>query len=126
VDIEGAAEVRKGMRWFGGGFGLAGAAEGALTAAVLNSLTSRTEIDTVIRLQMPATELFLHSNELTPTALRMRLSPVFTRMRAAGAPAVPAPPTSDVVDQLHKAESLLERGLLTDEEFARLKANLLG
>ena len=125
VDVAGAGQVRKGMRWFGGGFGLAGAAEGALIAAALTSLTSRTEIDTVIRLQMPAAELFLHYDKLAPQDLRMRWSPVFTRLRSAVAPTTGTAPAGDIVEQLHKAASLLERGLLTDEEFTRLKADLL-
>src|SRR5205823_5005167 len=51
LEVDGAGQVRRGMRWRGFGFGLTGAVEGALMATALNSLTSTTSIDTVIRLE---------------------------------------------------------------------------
>jgi hypothetical protein len=46
---------------------------------------------------------------------------------AFGAPAAaPAPPQSDLVDQLRRLGELRDAGILTDEEFATQKAKLLG
>ena len=98
-----------------------------LTASALNAMTSSTSIDTVIHLQVPSGELFLHYDQQTPEVLRRTLSPVFTRLRqeqpsdSSQGDASPA----GVVDQLHKLADLLDRGLLTPEEFAQLKADLL-
>ena len=127
VDIGGAGAMRKGGGFIGGGFGLAGAAAGMLTASALNAMTSSTSIDTVIHLQAPSGELFFHYDQQTPEVLRRTLSPVFTRLRQ-GQPSGPPQgnaSASGVVDQLHKLADLLERGLLTPEEFAELKSDLL-
>ena len=127
VDIGGAGAMRKGGRFFGGGFGIVGAAAGMLTASALNAMTSSTSIDTVIHLQTPSGELFLHYDRQTPEVLRRTLSPVFTKLRQAQ-PSVSSQgdaSTAGVVDQLHKLGDLLDRGLLTSEEFAQLKADLL-
>ena len=69
--------------------------------------------------------MFLHHDELTPAALRMGLSPVFTRLREGSQAAQPVGSQENVVDRLHKLADLLDRGLLTDDEFARLKSELL-
>ena len=81
VDIGGAGAMRKGGGFFGGGFGIVGAAAGMLTASALNAMTSSTSIDTVIHLQTPSGELFLHYDRQTPEVLRRTLSPVFTKLR---------------------------------------------
>lgn len=127
IQIEGAGAIRSGGGFFGGGFGLVGAAAGMLTATALNALTTTTGIDTVIHLQTPAGELFLFYDQETPDALRRTLSPVFVRLRQA-APAAPAKANDSgdhVVDRLHKLADLRDRGAITGDEYALLKANLL-
>ena len=127
INIGGAGAMRKGGRFIGGGFGIAGAAAGMLTASALNAMTSSTSIDTVIHLLTPSGELFLHYNQQTPAVLRRTLSPVFTRLRQEPSlsPAQADASPAGVVDQLHKLADLLDRGHLTPEEFAQLKADLL-
>jgi hypothetical protein len=49
LEFSGPGRVTTGGRFFGGGFGVAGAAEGMIVASVLNALTSETDIKTVIR-----------------------------------------------------------------------------
>lgn len=51
VEIGGPGLVRTGGGFVGGGFGAAGAIEGMAIASVLNALTTRTSIKTVVRLQ---------------------------------------------------------------------------
>lgn len=129
IEVEGAGVITKGTRIMGGGFGIVGAATGMLAASAINTLTARTGIDTVIHLQTPAVELYLYYGSEVPAALRRTLSPVFLRLRQAegrSAAAMPAPAEDHVVDRLHKLANLLDRGLIEPEEFARLKADLMG
>ena len=128
LDIEGAGAFRSGGGFMGGGFGLAGAAAGMLTASALNALTTRTGIETILHLQTPSAELFLYHGKVTPEALRRSLSPVFLRLRQNAVPDEPEQSESGddhVVDRLHKLADLLDRGMISDEEFATLKAKLL-
>ena len=53
----------------GGGFGLVGAVEGMLVAGVVNALTTRTQIDTYIRLTGATSQAILHTAEHTPRAI---------------------------------------------------------
>ena len=86
-------------------------------------------------------ELFVVDSQTEPDVLRMRLSPALWAIREAreaagrpGAGGAPAPGdapaagaggAASVVDQLAKLAGLLESGLLTREEFDRLKGGLL-
>lgn len=83
LDIAGPGEVRSGGGFLGGGFGVVGAATGMLAATVLNALTTRTEVESVLRLATEcgsggcAGEAILVNHELSPDALRARMSAVF-------------------------------------------------
>jgi hypothetical protein len=127
LEIGGPGAQRRGGGFIGGGFGAAGAAEGMLIGAALNMLTTRTTISTVVCLKTTSAELFLHTSGETPDVLRMRLSPVFTILRQleAGHNAAQADGGGDAVDRLAKLAELLEKDLITREEFDRLKGNLL-
>jgi hypothetical protein len=128
VEIGGPGLVRTGGRFYGGGFGAVGALEGMAVAAVLNALTTKTSITTVVRIQAASCELFLMHNRLTPQQVRMALSRPLGLIRSARpvatAPAVPA--QGSPVEELTKLASMLESGLLTRDEFERLKVRLLG
>lgn len=60
-EIGGPGARKTGGGFFGGGFGGSGAAEGMLVPAALNMLTTRTKVDTVICVQTPEAELFVHN-----------------------------------------------------------------
>ena len=126
IEIGGPGARQRGGGFVGGGFGLQGAGEGMLIAAALNLLTTRTTVDTVICIQTRSAELFLHHGEIKPDALRIELSPVFTalRQRHAATPLVMESPGT-AADQLEKLGDLLARGLITEEEFRRLKADIV-
>ena len=47
------------------------------------------------------------------------------RRSAARAPAAPAAPQNDMVEQLRKLGELRDAGILTEEEFAAQKARIL-
>jgi hypothetical protein len=131
IEIGGPGKTQSGGGFFGGGFGLQGAAEGMLVATALNMLTTRSKIDTVICLQTKTAELFLHSGDTAPDALRMRLSPVFTRLRqqhvasTSSEGAASDGPQRNIAERLAQLADLHARGALNDDEFSAAKAKLL-
>ena len=133
VEIGGPGLVRTGGGFVGGGFGLQGAAEGMAIATVLNALTTRTSIKTIVRIQATHCELFLLHVKATPEQLRIGLSRPLGAIRAARPAAaagmnqqpMAAAPASPV-EELTKLAGMLESGLLTREEFELMKARVLG
>jgi hypothetical protein len=102
-------------------------------AAVLNAMTTRTSITTIMRIQGTGCELFLLDSRLTPDRLRIEMSRTLGVIRAARAgeaaarPAPEARPVSvSLVEELAKLAGMLEKGLLTREEFDLMKAKILG
>jgi hypothetical protein len=97
VDIGGPGLVASRGRFPGLGFAAIVALEGLAAAAVLSSLTVRTAIKTVIRVQAETSELFLLCTRQTPQDLRIYLSRPLAEIRAARAPAparLPARPAA--------------------------------
>ena len=132
VEIGGPGLVKAGGGFVGGGFGARGAIEGMAVAAVLNTLTTRTSITTIVRIQATGCELFLLHTKLTPEQLRITMSHPLGAIRSARAaevageiqdqvPAVSRAP----VEELAKLADMLEKGLLTREEFDLMKGELL-
>jgi Short C-terminal domain len=133
VEIGGPGLVKTGGGFVGGGFGVNGAIEGMAIASVLNALTTRTSIKTVLRIQGTGCELFLLDTMLTPEQLRIVMSRPLGAIRSARAAAVadgiqhearvvsPSP-----AEELSKLADMLEKGLLTREEFNLMKAKLIG
>ena len=87
VEIGGPGLVKSGGGFSGGGFGLGGAIEGMAIAVVLNALTTRTSVQTVVRIQATGCELFLLHTRLTPEQLRIQMSPPLAAIRSARAAA---------------------------------------
>jgi hypothetical protein len=147
VDIGGPGLVTSRGMLTGRRFAAIVALEGLATAAVLSSLTIRTTIKTVIRVQSADAELFLLYTEQTPQDLRIYLSRPLAEFRAAreaaareaaareaaaspppGPAAAPPPGAASgaaQVENLARLAAMLEAGLLTRAEFDTLKANLL-
>jgi hypothetical protein len=127
-EIGGPGARKSGGGFFGGGFGLQGAAEGMLVATALNLLTTRTNIDTVICLQTRTAELFVHHRHEAPDAMRIRLSQVFSILRsreAQGSHNQGKPPVADPIEQLERLAKLHETGILTEEEFQAARLPLV-
>jgi hypothetical protein len=133
VEIGGPGLVKGGDGFIGGGLGVTNAIEGMAIAGVLNGLTSRTVIKTIVRIQGTNCELFLLHTRVPPEELRIALSRPFAAIRSAHAshdtrkveheaPSRPAPP----IEELAKLADMLEKGLLTRGEFDAMKAKLLG
>jgi hypothetical protein len=131
VHIGGPGLVRTGGGFSGGGFGVVGAAEGIAIAGILNALTSRTKIRTVVRVEATGAELFILNTKVEPDSLRISLSRALGSIRqarpapgaAAIGPELPRP--GSVVDELSRIAGMLESGLLSRQEFDQLKARLL-
>lgn len=132
VEIGGPGLIRSGGGFSGGGFGVAGALEGMAIAGILNALTTRTAITTIVRIQGRDSEMFFLHTLSTPEQLRMDLSRALGAIRVANAcvprdtaaaPASAAP--ASPVGELAKLAELLNAGLVTREEFEQLKAKIL-
>lgn len=129
-----AVEISHGRirRWTPGQQTALGLAFGLEVGMMASQMT---RIKTVVRFETGTCELFVVDDQTEPDVLRMRLSPALWAIReareAAGRPgpadgaAAEAGGPASIVDQLAKLASLLESGLLTREEFDRLKAGLL-
>ncbi len=76
LSIGGPGLYQTGGGWFGGGFGVTGALEGAAFAAVMNLLTTKTQISTVIRIIFNEAEVNLHTSVVTPEILDNQLSAI--------------------------------------------------
>jgi hypothetical protein len=129
MDFSGPGRVEKGGRFIGGGFGFKGAVEGMIVASVLNALTRKSEIQSVIRWEARDLEVFLFTSTATPTELRVKLSPVIARIARELSPAEPRPaigPSEDRLSKIERLGSLYKDGILSEEEFAALKREVLG
>ena len=100
VEIGGPALVKTGGGFVGDGFGARGAIEGMAIAAILNGLTTRTSIKTVVRIQGTSSELFLLHTTMTPEQLRIELSRPLAAIRSARATGV-----ADVIQHQAPARS---------------------
>jgi hypothetical protein len=83
IEIGGPGLVKSGGGFVGGGFGAVGALEGMAIASVLNALTTRTSITTIVRVQGTNCELFLLSTRSSPAQLRIELSRALGTIRTA-------------------------------------------
>lgn len=93
-------------------------------AGVLNALTTRSSIVTVLRIQARTCELFLLHDKSTPEQLRMELSRALAAIRAAR-PSSAAPASASPIAELAKLAEMLQSGLITRDEFDQFKARLL-
>lgn len=130
LELSGGAS-RTGGGYVGGGFGTTAAVEGMAIAAALNSLTTKIRKYTAMRIEATDAELFFFKAEVLPKELEIRLAEPRAHIRTAaaqGSATVPSPSISQsagFADQLIRLAELVEKGLLTDDEFATAKARLL-
>lgn len=146
IELSGPGRFTTGGGFVGGGFGLMGAAEGMAIAGLLNSLTTRTQVQSVIAVLSAEYEAFFLSQQHAPDELRRMLAPAFLRGRqlsvnsAVDAPArdngslamrdqaleAGAAAVKDLTEMLERLATLHRAGALTDAEFAAAKAQALG
>lgn len=116
VTITGPGRITSGGGFIGGGFGIGGALKGMVLASVLETLTSRTEIHTILEIITHRGEIFLHYEAMEPGALRITLSPIFARLRQLD--------SCWLKDRLDRLAALRDRDILTTEQFDRLAQRL--
>ena len=128
--VDGPGAVTQGGGFVGGGFGLAGAAEGMIVASVLNALSTRTTIQTIVEIQDRTLDLIFFHSRATPQQLRLTLLPVEAKLRQFADEKETRQRQGDVavdpLDRLEKLTRLHRDGALTDEEFSAAKRTLLG
>lgn len=126
IEFSGPGRVTKGGAFIGGGFGVKGAAEGMIVASVLNALTTKTSIQTIVRWEAQTLELFFFTSAATPGDLRIKMSPVLGRVKPRpNVESTPPLPEADVVSQLERLASLHQQGIVDDDEFADLKRKII-
>jgi hypothetical protein len=126
IAVGGPGRVTTGGGFVGGGFGIEGALEGIGVAAILNAVTTKTSVNTLLRITHPNWELILHTSQVAPDDLDLRLSPVLGRLRAREHRVASGPVRSDdLVAQLSRLADLHASGALTNDEFIAAKAQLL-
>jgi hypothetical protein len=126
LDVAGGAKTT-GRAFIGGGFGLQGVLEGMLVAAALNQAMKRTTMNTGMHIGATNGEILLHHGSLDSQAIRRTLSPLWTRWEAAkrSSTTPSAQPVDDHVQLLARLGELRDAGVLTEEEFAAKKAEIL-
>lgn len=127
LNLDGPGKVSSNASVIGGGIGVGGAAIGIGIATLINTLTAKSTINTILYLAWPGAELFLHTSHLTPEEARLRLSHAFTAIQShedKSAKSVTATANADIASQLERLVSLKVAGHLTDEEFRIAKVNL--
>ncbi len=134
----GGEKMTSGGGFIGGGFGLGGAALGMAGAAVLNKLTTRAGVLTLIRLEVQEDEatsaewIFL-TGVADPEAVDTALRPLTLHLkenvpRIAASSAKQTPPSDsgrDKVARLKELTELRDAGAIDEAEFALLKAEIL-
>jgi hypothetical protein len=121
MEISGPGKVSSDAGVMGGGFGAEGALKGIAIATVINILTSHSSTKTFIRLSMRDTELVMLTSKMEPDQAKLMLSPIAVRIRKKSQPAA----LSSVTAELQKLHDLKVSGVISDDEFARLKENLI-
>lgn len=84
IQIGGVGEYTTGGGWFGGGFGVSGALEGAAFAAIMNLLTTRRHVDTLLRVIFDDAEATFGIEKYIPARLEIELSALLAAIRAGG------------------------------------------
>jgi hypothetical protein len=90
--VGGPGTFETGGGWIGGGFGIAGAVQGALVSSVVNALTTKTHVLTEFVFIFENAEMNFATDKITPDELDMYLSPLRGLIRK-GAKASPAKST---------------------------------
>lgn len=124
LEVSGPGTVTTNAGISGGGFGLEGFLKGAVTAAVINTATTKSSTNTFARILTTAGEVYFHTSAIEPAALKIMLSPVYVSIanRSRGDGNTQA----TVVQEIEKLHKLKQDGLLDEAEFKAAKNKLLG
>lgn len=124
VEISGPGTVVTDAGMSGGGFGLEGFIKGAAAAALINAATTRKTTNTFMRIMTATGEIYIHTSEIEPDALKIKFSPVFVylknkanqQFKVAG---------SSIAEEIERLQKLFKDGILTQEEFDAAKKKVI-
>ena len=124
LEISGPGKVVTNAGIAGGGFGLEGFLQGAVAAAVINAATTKSSTNTFIRLLSNTGEIYLHTTEIEPTALKMKLSPVFVNLANRSKKAT-GNSGGSIAEEIERLQKLLKDGVISQEEFDIAKKKII-
>lgn len=118
----------RGGGMIGGGFGIAGFAIGAASAALYNKLTTRTDVnvETLLRIETSTGELNLFTSEVLPQDLENELIDARSAIRGARRNSTQQSGSATLAEQISQVQQLFESGVLSEAEFQAAKQKLLG
>jgi hypothetical protein len=125
LEIGGPGATTQGGGFLGGGFGVQGFLQGAVLATAMNSATTRTSISTYVGIRGTHGEAIFHHTIATPGQVTIALSAVFGRLRELQAPTIAPTQNDDPAERIERLADMLDRGLITTDEFHALKADIL-
>ena len=85
IEVGGPGTMTSGGGYVGGGFGITGFLAGAAAASILNEMTTKSSILTSVTVFATGGELHGFLTDAEPYAVRIKLAPVFTRLRMGNA-----------------------------------------
>jgi len=122
AEISGPGKVTSDLGLMGGGFGTEGALKGMAIATVANLLTTHSNTKTILRLGTKNSELVMLTSQIEPDQARLLLSPIFVQIKSTTAETK----SSSITDEIQKLHGLKQSGVITEDEFLKLKQNLIG
>lgn len=126
IEISGPGKVSTNAGVVGGGFGLRGALKGIMIASVINSLTTKTTINTFLRVSTAQGEVHLHTSELDTKELRLAISPAMVAVEAAQHISTFRGVSFDSVsNELKQLHQMHVDGVINQEEFSLAKERVL-
>lgn len=124
IEISGPGTVVTNAGVSGGGFGLDGFIKGAVAAAVINAATTSKTTNTFMRLMTATGEIYIHTSEIEPDSLKIKLSPVFVHLKNKSNQQIKIP-SSSIAEEIERLQKLLKDGILSQEEFDAAKKKSL-
>ena len=118
MQIGGQGLVQSGGGWVGGGFGIKGALKGAAFAEIMNLLTTKTSYDCFLRLvfPFPDADATFQILDRDPKKLELDLTGTRGRLESSSNQVLQLNDNSGI-DTLVKLADLLDRGLISEDEF---------
>jgi hypothetical protein len=124
IEISGPGKVISNAGVVGGGFGLEGFLQGAAAAAIINAATTRSSINTFVRVLSTTGEIYLHSSSVEPLQLKMQLSPIFVKLSNQSR-ITNSSSSRNIASELEKIQELFQSGTLSQSEFETAKRKIL-
>lgn len=126
VEISGPGTTTNNAGISGGGFGLEGFVKGAVAAALINAATTKSSTNTFLRMLTTTGELYLHTSQVEPAQLKIRLSQVFVYLANITRNSSGNSMHGAVAEEITKLHKLKLDGLIDEDEYKAAKSKLLG